>query len=151
MVNLRVGYDPAPQVDVLDITAERRYWAGTYPDAAWDLVVKVGERHSQDVIGLLIIGASGFVAPYFRVAGEKEPRWAGRDEFTRYDPAMDTLTWGDTTDAPGMVSYTGDITVYWQPDPEDAADFDTIGVALRNATQHLAPYFVLVEPAAEGK
>ncbi len=145
MVNLRVGYDPAPQVDVLDITAERRYWAGTYPDAAWDLVVKVGENHSQDVIGLLFIGASGFVAPYFRVAGEKEPRWAGRDEFTRYDPAMDTLTWGDTTDAPGMVSHAGDITVYWQPDPDDAADFDPIGVALRNAAQHLAPHFEPVE------
>ena len=150
MMNLRVGYDPAPQVDVLDITAERRYWAGTYPDAAWDLVVKVGERHGQDVIGLLIIGASGFVAPYFR-ASQESSTIAGNPELTRYDPAADTLTWGVTTDAPGMVSHTGDITVYWQPDPDDAADFDPIGVALRNAAQHLAPYFERVEPAAGGK
>ena len=145
MANLTVSYDPAPNVDVLDLTAERRYWAGTYPDAAWDLVVKVGERHRQDVIGLLIIGASGFVAPYFRAGQESRPL-TGDAEFTRYNPATDTLTWGVTTDAPGMVAHTGDLTVYWRPDPEDAADFDPIGVALRNATKHLAPHFVPVEP-----
>ena len=42
-MNLAVSYDPAPRVDVLNITAEERYWSGTYPEPEWDLVVKVGE------------------------------------------------------------------------------------------------------------
>ena len=150
MVNLRVGYDPDPQVDVLVITAERRYWEGRELGANSNIIVEVGEQHAQDVVGILMIFASYKVAPYFRVAGEKEPLWAGRDEFTRYDPATDTLTWGDTTDAPGMVSHAGDIIVYWQPDPDDDADFDPIGVSLRNAAKHLAPFFEPVELPASG-
>lgn len=146
-MNLAVSYDPAPRVDVLNITAEERYWSGTYPEAEWDLVVKVGENHNRDVVGLLIIGASGFVAPYFRCRQESSPI-AGKEGFTSYDPATDTLTWGATTAAPDLVSQSGDLTVYWQPDPEDAADFDDpIGVSLRNAAQHLAPYFERVEQA----
>ena len=100
------------------------------------------------MVGILIIYASYKVAPYFRVAGEKELRWAGKDGFLRYDPATDTLTWGAATATPDLVSPAGDLTVYWQPDPEDAADFDPIGVSLRNAAQHLAPFFERVEPAA---
>ena len=146
-MNLRVSYDPAPRVDVLNITTEKRYWSGTYPEAEWDLVVKVGENHNRDVVGILIIGASGLVAPYFRRRQESSPI-AGKEGFTSYDPATDTLTWGAATAAPGLVSQAGDLTVYWQPDPEDADDFDPIGVSLRNAAKHLAPYFERAEPAA---
>ena len=146
MVNLRVGYDPDPQVDVLVITAERRYWEGRELGANSNIIVEVGEQHAQDVVGILMIFASYKVAPYFRVAGEKEPRWMGKDGFTRYNPATDTLTWGDTTDAPGMVSYTGDITVYWQPAEPNREWITPIGVSLLNAAQHLAPHFERVDP-----
>ena len=149
-MNLRVSYDPDPKVDVLDITAEARPWSGIYPEAEWDLVVKVGENHNQDVIGLLIIGASWFVGPYFRPSQESSPK-AGNEQFTSYNPATDTLTWGVTTASPELVSHTGDLTVYWQPDPEDADYFPIIGVSLLNAAQHLAPYFELVKPAAGGE
>lgn len=149
-MNLQVGYDPDPEVDALNIAIDRRPWVGWGLKSNSNIIVEVGEQHAQDVIGILMIFASYKVAPYFRVAGEKEPRWTERDGFVRYDPATDTLTWGITTDAPGMVSHTGDITVYWQPDPDDAADFDPIGVTLRNATKHLAPHFERVEPAAGG-
>ena len=148
-MNLRVSYDPAPRVDVLNITAEERYWSGTYPEAEWNLVVKVGENHNRDVVGLLIIGASGFVAPYFRCRQESSPI-ASKEGFTSYDPATDTLTWGATTDAPGMVSQAGDLTAYWRPDPEDETFFEAIGLSLRNAAQHLSPYFERVEPPASG-
>ena len=149
-MNLTVSYDPDPEVDVLNIVIARRNWGGWELGANSNIIVEVGEQHAQDVVGIWMIFASYKVAPYFRVAGEKEPRWMGREGFVRYDPAADTLTWGVTTDAPGMVSYTGDITVYWRPDPDDAADFDPIGVALRNAAQHLAPHFERVEPPAGG-
>ena len=149
-MNLTVSYDPDPEVDVLNIVIARRNWGGWSLASNSNFIVEVGEQHAQDVVGILMIFASYKVGPYFRVAGEREPRWMGRDEFTRYDPATDTLTWGVTTDAPGMVSYTGDITVYWRP-PEPNREWITpIGVSLLNAAQHLAPYFERVEPAASG-
>ena len=149
-MNLTVSYDPDPDVDVLNITIAQRPWGGWSLKSNSNFIVKVGEENAQDVVGILIIYASYKVAPYFRVAEEKELRWAGRDGFVRYDPATDTLTWGAATAAPGMVSQAGDLTVYWQPDPEDAADFDPIGVSLLNAAKHLAPYFERVEPPAGG-
>ena len=100
------------------------------------------------MVGILIIYASYKVAPYFRVAWEKELRWAGKDGFVRYDPATDTLTWGAATDAPGMVSQAGDLIVYWRPDPKYDGFFAAIGLSLRNATKHLSPYFERVEPPA---
>lgn len=147
-MNLRVSYDPDPDGDVLNITIAQRPWSGWSLESNSNFIVKVGEENAQDVVGILIIYASYKVAPYFRVAGEKELRWAGKDGFVRYDPATDTLTWGTATDVPGMVSQVADLTIYWQPDPEDADDFDPIGVSLRNAAQHLAPFFERVEPPA---
>ena len=150
MMSLTVSYDPDPEVDVLNIVIARRNWGGQELGANSNIIVEVGEQHAQDVVGILMIFASYKVAPYFRVAGEREPRWMGRDDFTRYDPATDTLTWGVTTDAPGMVSHTGDITVYWRPAEPNREWLTPIGVSLLNAAQHLAPYFVPVEPPASG-
>ncbi len=150
MMNLTVGYDPDPEVDVLNIVIARRNWGGWELGSNSNIIVEVGEQHAQDVVGILMIFASYKVAPYFRVAGEMEPRWMGRDEFTRYDPATDTLTWGVTTDAPGMVSHTGDITVYWRPAEPNRERLTPIGVSLLNAAKHLAPHFELVEPPASG-
>ena len=103
----------------------------------------------RDVVGVEMIFAASYLAPYFRLSRENAPPRAGNPELTRYDPATDTLTWGVTTAVPELVSHTGDLTVYWQPDPDDAADFVPIGVALRNAAKHLAPHFERVEPPAE--
>ena len=148
-MNLTVSYDPDPEVDVLNIVIARRNWGGWSLASNSNIIVEVGEQHAQDVVGILMIFASYKVGPYFRVVGEMEPRWTGRDEFTRYDPATDTLTWGVTTDAPGMVSYTGDITVYWRPAEPNREWITPIGVSLLNAEQHLAPFFERVEPAGE--
>ena len=104
---------------------------------------------SRDVVGVEMIFAASYLAPYFRLRREKAPPRVGNPELTRYDPATDILTWGVTTDAPDMVSHTGDITVYWQPDPKYAGFFTAIGLSLRNATKHLAPHFERVEPPAE--
>ena len=147
-MNLAVSYDPDPDVDVLNITIARRPWSGWSLESNSNFIVKVGEENAQDVVGILIIYASYKVAPYFRVAGEKELRWAGRDGFVRYDPATDTLTWGATTDVPDLVSQAADLIAYWQPDPGDETFFEAIGLSLRNAAKHLAPYFERVEPPA---
>ena len=62
-MTLRVTYDPDPQGDVMSITTEYVAWEGVYPDAASDLVVKLREDSQGEVVGLLIIGASGYLAP----------------------------------------------------------------------------------------
>ena len=53
-----------------------------------------------------------------------------------------------------MVSQVGDLTAYWRPDPyfteREEPLFDPIGLSLRNAAKHLAPWFVLTDPAAAG-
>ena len=100
----------------------------------------------RDVVGVEMIFAASYLAPYFRLRRENAPPRVGNPELTRYDPATDTLTWGVTTDAPDMVSQAGDLIAYWRPDPEDETFFEAIGLSLRNAAQHLAPYFVPVEP-----
>ena len=152
-MKLTVSYDPDPEVDVLNITLEQRPWGGWGLESNSNFVVKVGEKGDQDVIGILVIFTSYKVAPYFRVAGETNPRQAGGGQFASYDRTTDTLTWGVTTDAPDMVSHTGDLTVYWRPDQDYPDKFNNpIGVSLRNAAQHLAPHFELVEiPAAGGE
>ena len=104
----------------------------------------------RDVVGVEMIFAASYLAPHFRLRRENAPPRAGNPELTRYDPATDTLTWGVTTDVPDMVSQAGDLIAYWRPDPEDETFFEAIGLSLRNATQHLAPFFVLVEPAGGG-
>ena len=144
-MKLSVSYDPDPEVDVLNIVIARRNWGGWSLASNSNIIVEVGEQDAQDVVGILMIFASYKVAPYFRVAGEQEPRWMGREGFVRYDPATDTLTWGVTTDAPGMVSQADDITVYWQPAEPNREGITPIGVSLLNAEQHLAPHFERVE------
>ena len=146
---LTVSYDPEPEVDVLNIALERRRWEGWGLAVNDNFVVQVGENGPQDVVGLLIIYASYKVAPHFRVAGETGCRWAGDGQFVRYDPAADTLTWGDVHDDPALISpAAGEIAVYWQRDAQDPQCIIPVGAALRNAAKHLAPHFVRTEPAA---
>ena len=148
---LTVSHDPDPQVDVLNITIEYRAWEGVYPEEADDLVVKIGENHNRDVVGILIIGASGFVAPYFRVKDDDGPVKTRLGDFTRYDPESDTLTWGVVHDAADRITKADPVVVYWGfPEPEDGDEWPppVLGVALLNAAKHLAPHFVRADPAA---
>ena len=150
---LTISHDPAPEVDVLNITTEYVAWEGVYPDAASDLVVKLREDSQREVVGLLIIGASGYLAPHFRVNVADFPVRIGDGEFTRYDPEADTLTWGVVHADAARITQADPVVVYWGfPDPEEDDDdslIPVLGVALLNAAKHLSPHFVLVEPPAE--
>ena len=149
---LTISHDPAPDVDVLSITTEYVAWEGVYPDAASDLVVKLREDSQREVVGLLIIGASGYLAPHFRVNVAAFPARMGDGEFTRYDPEADTLTWGVVHADAARITQADPVVVYWGfPEPEDDDDslIPVLGVALRNAAKHLSPHFVLAEPPPE--
>ena len=153
-MNLTFRYDPA--ADVLDITSGRNVVAATPLAAATlgDIAVETGSDDSRDTVGLIMLGASGYVAPYFQLRRAGAPFKAGDPEHIRYDRETDTLTWGNITDDPEMVSQVGDLVAYWRPDPyflaRDEPLFDPIGLSLRNAAKHLAPWFALAEPAAAG-
>ena len=150
-MKLTVSYDPDPEVDVLNIALARRRWVGRSLAANSNFVVQVGENGLQDVVGLLILYAAYKVAPPFQGAGEIGYRWAGDDQFVRYNPAADILTWGVPHDHPELISpAAGDIAVYWQRDDLNPQRIIPVGAALRNAAKHLYPHFVLVEtPASE--
>ena len=148
-MNLTFRYDSA--ADILAIITGRSSNDTTLlegPELGFIAIDSAG-ADSRDVVGVEMIFAASYLAPYFRLRRENAPPRVGNPELTRYDPATDTLTWGVTTDAPGMVSQAGDLTVYWQTDPEYAGFFTAIGLSLRNAAKHLDPYFVPVEPPAE--
>ncbi len=93
----------------------------TFEDLGGD-VYKVVELNGDDrrVIGVIIQHAE----PY--VTLEKG-----------YDAGMDTLTIGKTTDDPDLISENGDFVGYWQPEADDPGTLEPIGVALRNASEHL--------------
>ncbi len=149
-MTLTFRYDP--ESDVLHISAGLPSDGATpMEEPELDLIaIHSAGDDNRNLVGVELIFASSYVAPYFRSRRENAPPRVGNPELTRYDPATDTLTWGVTTDAPGMVSHADDLIAYWQPDPEDETFFAAIGLSLRNATQHLAPYFEPVEPAGGG-
>ena len=66
-MNLTVRYDPA--ADVLDITSGRNVVAATPLAAAalGDIAVETGSDDSRDTVGLIMLWASGYVAPYFQL------------------------------------------------------------------------------------
>ena len=153
-MNLTFRYDPA--ADVLDITSGRNVVAATplATAALGDIAVETGSDDSRDTVGLIMLWASGYVAPYFQLRRAGAPFQAGDPEYIRYDRETDTLTWGATTADPEMVSQVGDLTAYWQPDPyfteREEPLFDPIGLSLRNAAKHLSPWFEPVEQPAAG-
>ena len=152
-MKLIVRYDP--EADVLDIRTNRISYGAIPlegPELDFIAVESAGEN-DRDLVGVLMIFAASYLAPYFRLRREKAPPRVGNPEHTRYDRETDTLTWGTTTDDPEMVSQAGDLTAYWQPEEDSAEDepfFDPIGLSLRNAAKHLSPHFVRVEPPVTG-
>ena len=88
-----------------------------------DVAVELATEDGHDVIGIIAIGASGYLSP-----------WKG------YDAERDILTIGETTDDPAFITENGEFVGYWQPYDGDPNDFwDPIGVAIRHASKHLAP------------
>ncbi len=153
-MKLIVRYDP--EADVLDIRTNRISYGATPlegPELDFIAVESVGEN-DRDIAGVIIIFVSGYVAPYFQLNQPGAPFKAGNPEHTRYDPDTDTLTWGNITDDPEMVSQAGDLTAYWQLDrclsEADEPFFEPIGLSLGNASKHLAPHFVRAEPPVPG-
>ena len=149
-MKLQVSYDP--ESDVLHISSGLPSDGATpMEEPELDLIaIESAGADNRNLVGVELIFASSYVAPYFRSRRENAPPRVGNPELTRYDPAMDALTWGVTTDAPGMVSQAGDLIAYWQTDPEDETFFEAIGLSLRNATQHLAAFFERVEAPGGG-
>ena len=89
------------------------------PDAA----VHLGTAEGHDVVGFLVVGATAYL-----------PFGLG------YDPDSDTLTVGETTDEPELVTENGDLIGYWAVDEQEPDGFrDPIGFAIRRASEHLAP------------
>ena len=87
------------------------------------VAVELATEDGHDVIGIVAIGASGYMSP-----------WKG------YDAEHDILTIGETTDDPAFITENGEFVGYWQPYDGDPNDFwDPIGVAIRHASKHLAP------------
>ena len=148
-MKLSVSYDS--ESDVLHISSGRPSDGATpMEEPELDLIaIDAAGADNRNLVGVELIFASSYVAPYFRSRRENAPPRVGNPELTRYDPATDILTWGVTTDAPGMVSHADDLIAYWRPDPEDETFFEAIGLSLRNAAQHLAPFFERVELAAD--
>ena len=149
-MNLTVRYDS--ESDVLHISSGRPSDGATpmeEPELDLIAIYSAGDDN-RNLVGVEMIFAASYLAPYFRLRRENAPPRAGNPELTRYDPATDALIWGVTTDAPGMVSQVDDLIAYWQPDPGDETFFEAIGLSLRNAAQHLAPYFERVESAGGG-
>ncbi len=119
---MRASYDA--QVRVLQVlngqTVEVSASLIRGPDAA----VHLGTHDGHDIVGFLVVGGSAFLP-----LGKRG-----------YDPDTDTLTIGTATDDPDLVTENGDFIGYWEVDKLDAKGFrDSIGVALRNASVHLAP------------
>ena len=122
---MKVIYDQA--VDVLRIIGGQPV-ADTAsllrgPDVAVDLATYDG----HDVIGFTVIGASAYL-----------PLGLG------YDAQSDTLTIGETTDDPALITENGDFIGYWQVGANEPNGFrDPIGVALRQASRYLESVIAL--------
>ena len=147
-MTLLVSYDQ--EFDVLYVNTGEGCSDGASITELFDVAAEIKTKGGYDVAGLIVMGAADYLSPGFTPIHREPPAVVAGSRRSRYDPATDTLTFGFTTDDAGMITQDNEYLVgYWQPDPEDADYFPLIGVALLNAAQHLAPYFVLVEPAGE--
>ena len=151
-MNLQVSYDQ--ESDILFLYTDEPCSDGSslVDPALSGIVVKIKTDGGYDVAGLIVMGAAACLSPHFARKGTGQPVPLVKPPISTYDPATDTLTLGFTTADPALITQDNDYLIaYWQPDPEDAADFaDPIGVSLLNAAKHLAPYFERVEPPARG-
>ena len=151
-MKLSVSYDQ--EVNILDLDTGERCSDGAslLPPEVSGIVARIKTDGGYDVAGLIIMGAAASLSPHFARRETGLPVPLVKPPISTYDPATDTLTLGYTTDDPALITQDNDYLIaYWQPDPAYPEDCnDPIGIAILNAAQHLAPYFVPVEPAASG-
>ena len=146
-MTLRVSYDA--KFDILYVSAGAPCYDGASIENMFDVVAEIKTRDGYDVAGLIIQGAADYLYPPFVPIPGKPPAAAGDNPLSRYAPDTDTFTLGFTADNPELITQDNPYLVgYWQRDPEDADYFPLIGVSLLNASKHLAPHFVRVEPPA---
>ncbi len=118
---MRVTYDP--EVDALRVWTGQKAVDGTSLEREFGTAVYLGTADGHDVVGFEVLGASVYL-----------PLGLG------YDVESDTLTIGETTDAPGLVTENGDFVGYWEVDEHEPDGFrNAIGVAIRRASEHLLP------------
>ena len=148
-MTLRVSYDL--KFDILYVNTGEPCYDGASIENMFDVVAEIKTRDGYDVAGLIIQGAADYLSPWFVPGQGKPPGPVGDSPLSRYDPDTDTLTLGFTAEAPELITQDNPYLVaYWQRDPEDADYFPPIGVSILNASKHLAPHFVPVEPPAAG-
>ena len=120
---MRVRYDP--EVDALRITTDT---LGVVSASLWDpeyhsVVVDLATEDGYGIVGLEVLGASAFI-PLGKLG---------------YDAETDTLTMGNTTTDPELITENGDLIGYWRVDEHEPDGYrDPIGVAIRRASIHLA-------------
>ena len=87
------------------------------------IVVDLADADGHDIVGVTVMGADAYL-----------PLKRG------YDPDTDILHLGRKADSPDLITETGDFVGYWQVYEGEPDGFrDPIGVAIRNASKHLAP------------
>ena len=135
-----VDYDPYDNILTLGTGAAP--FAGLSIADTLNIVVETGYKGDHDVVGICIMGAAGYLSPYFKILekdGERRYR-PGKNPIASYDKGTDTLLFGTATSDPDMTSLAGEyIEVYWQEDEP----LEPLGVALRDASKHLSGIFKL--------
>ena len=141
-MTLKVGYDQ--EFNVLSIRTGERVVSGASLMHTADIVVDIKTQGGYAIEGLTIIGASAYLSPYFIPEQPQEPNQAVKDNpYASYDQDTDTLTLGAAANDPTLKLEGEHFVGHWQPDELDDTDFDIIGVSLRDASKHLAPFFRL--------
>ena len=128
---MKATYDV--ESDVLRVYSGQRSAEGASFLRGPDAAVFLGTEGGHDVVGFLVLGASAYL-----------PLGEG------YDAGSDTLTIGETTDVPELVTENGDFIGYWEVDVLEPDGFrDPIGVAIRRASEHLAPVLAALQQPLE--
>ena len=145
-MSLKVHYDR--EADIVTIRTGRTPSAGSSLEDTMHIVVETGCKGDQDVVGLVVMGASSYLAPHFVPHQRKHP-------LSRYDGKSDTLTLGTVANSTEMISLGGEssIVVHWKLDETDGNVFDPIGVTLQSAARLLSPLFepVVIKPSGAGE
>ena len=117
---MRVDYDD--EFGVLRVDAAKRAVSSSLHDNV-NIYVHMATEDGRDIVGFAIMGAG-----YYLPLGKR-----------CYDGKTDTLTLGDTTDAPELISECGDFVGYWDAESAEEGEYEIpIGVALKRASVHLA-------------
>ncbi len=117
---MQISYDTENGILYATTNARAATSASLLNDAG--IVVDLATPDGPDIVGLMVMGASAYI-----------PLGKG------YVAETDTLFLGATTDDAAFITETGDFVGYWQEfEGDTSGDWDPIGVALRQASKHLA-------------